>query len=61
MIYIIVVALGFATVENIGALINQFNKSQLLANNEALTNIIGTITLRFVAYISVWISWILLG
>jgi RsiW-degrading membrane proteinase PrsW (M82 family) len=42
MIYMIIVALGFATVENIGALQNQFRDSAVLSS------VVGTVTLRFV-------------
>lgn len=42
MIYMIVVALGFATVENIGALQNQFNETAMLSA------VLGTATLRFI-------------
>ncbi|MDP3956776.1 MAG: PrsW family glutamic-type intramembrane protease [bacterium] len=42
MVYMIVVALGFATVENIGALQNQFRETAMLSA------ILGTATLRFI-------------
>jgi len=42
MIYMIIVALGFATVENIGALQNQFNETAMFSA------IVGTATLRFI-------------
>ena len=42
MIFMIIVALGFATVENIGALQNQFNETAMLGA------VVGTATLRFI-------------